>query len=45
MAPALDVGLVSTFREALEILRGELFGSRAFPGELLADKRVSWHGR
>ncbi len=44
LAPALDFGLVSLFRKALEIFRGQLLSGRALPGEFLADKRVSWHG-
>jgi hypothetical protein len=34
VAPALDFGLVPLFREALEILRSQLPGGRALPGEL-----------
>ena len=43
MGPALDFGLVAVFREALEILNGQLSGGVAMLGELLADVRVSGH--
>jgi len=44
MAPSLDFGLVSIFREALEIFRGQLFGGIALPGEFLAKalELVDW---
>ena len=44
-APALDLGLVSLFRKALEIFPYCPPGGRAPSSELLADKRVSWHDR
>ncbi len=39
MAPALDFSVVPFFREALEILRGQLFGGRALSREFFADER------
>src|SRR5258705_10792070 len=44
MPPALDLGLVSIFWEALEIFDRQLFGGRAVPSEILADEWVIRHG-
>jgi hypothetical protein len=42
--PAFDLGLISVFWEAAEILRGQLPGGGLFSGELLANEWVSGHG-
>jgi len=43
MPPAFNLGLISVFRKAREILRGKLFGGGALPGELLANEGVFRH--
>src|SRR5260370_20429597 len=42
LAPALDFGLITVLREALEIFRGKPPGGRAVLGEFLVDEGV-WH--
>jgi len=43
MAPALDLGLVPFFREALEMLGSQLKRDDALPGEFLANEGVFRH--
>jgi len=43
IAPAFELGLISVFWEAAEILCGQLPGARVLPGELLANEGISGH--